>query len=354
MIKMRIFLISILVIFSAISCSPTIKNFDSYQKQFLTKSNFLPSEEAIAGKPPKIAVFNFDENNIETAMQSGLGQFSATNIENIIKKYHLGDLVDRKAVDKLQKEVALSEMKKTGSYKGPQVAEYAVSGSIANAGFSKKYSSGTTYFDPKAGRMISIPPRFSYKGDVAGNITIYELPSMSVVNVVNFSGNKTRTENVQQKGGVNLGGLQIGGEQAVGIDRDDSLVRKAAEDGIDNAVPEIRNALSQKGYILEKRAYKNKSIFKISLGSENGLEMGDKFEISGQFESENSITGKLEVERRVIGDGVVSDKIDPKTSWVIVNDDAIVSKIRVGDSVKMKYKNSMFNYAIKATKSLIE
>lgn len=336
------------------SCAPTIKNFDQYQKQFLSKSQFLPNEESLAGKPAKIVVFALDENENQVATQSGLGVAMANNIENVLTKNRLAQLVDRKAMVKLQKEIALAEMNKTGSYKGPQVADYAISGSISNAGFTSKYSSGSTYFDPKSKSMITIPPRFTYKSDVSGNIKIYELPSMTVAENIDFKGNKARNENVQQKGGLSFGGLQIGGEQAKGIDRDDNLVRKAGEDAIDNMIVDIKNALAQKGYILEKRVFENKTIFKISLGSVNGLAHGDKFEVSGQYESENAISGKIEIERRIIAQGTVTDKIDPKTTWVVIDDNKAIEKIRLGDVVKMKYKKNYFDSVSKLTVSMLE
>lgn len=344
----------LILLLAIISCAPTIKNFDEYQKQFLTKSKFLPSEESIAGKPAKIVVFALDENNNQVATQANLGESMANNIENVLTKYRLAQLVDRKAATKLQKEIALSELNKTGSYKGPQIADYAVSGSISNAGFTKKYSSGSTYFDPKSKTMVTIPPRFNYKSDVAGNIKIYELPSMAVIENIDFKGNKSRTENVQQKGGLSFGGLQIGGEQVQGSDRDDNLVRKAGEDAVSEMVATIRNALGQKGYILEKRIFKNKVIFKISLGSENSVEHGDKFEVSGQYENENPITGKIEIERRVIAKGVVTDLIDPKTSWVVIEDNKKAEQVRLGDVVKMHYKKSYLDSALKITTSLLD
>lgn len=344
----------LILLLAVTSCAPTIKNFDEYQKQFLTKSKFLPSEENLAGKPSKIVVFALDENDNQVASQAGLGNAMANNIENVLTKYRLAQLVDRKAATKLQKEIALSELNKTGSYKGPQVADYAVSGSISNAGFTKKYSSGSTYFDPKSKTMVTLPPRFTYKSDVSGNIKIYELPSMAVLENIDFKGDKTRTENVQQKGGVSFGGLQIGGEQAQGSDRDDTLVRKAGEDAVSEMVVAIRNTLGQKGYILEKRVFKDKTIFKISIGSANGIEHGDKFEVSGQYESENPITGKIEVERRVIGKGVVTDLIDPKTAWVVMEDNKKAEQVRLGDVVKMCYKKSYFDSALKMTTSMLD
>ena len=336
------------------SCAPTIKNFEEYQKQFLSKSSFLPSEENLAGKAPKIAVFDLDENGNQVASQAGLGSAMARNIENILTKNRLAQLVDRKAAEKLQKEITLAELKKTGAYKGPQVADYAVSGAISNAGFTNKYSSGSTYVDPKTRSLITVPPKFTYKSDVSGNIKVYELPSMAVVENIEFAGNKARSENVQQKGGVSFGGLQIGGEQAKGNDRDDNLVRRAGEDAIDNISEDIRNALAQKGYILEKRVYEKKTIFKVSLGSSNGVQHGDKFEISGQYENENAITGKVEVERRIIAQGQVTDKIEEKACWVVVDDAKKVEQIRLGDMVKLKYKKSGFSKALKLAQSFAE
>ncbi len=336
------------------SCAPTIKNFDQYQKQFLSKSQFLPSEENLSGKPSKIVVFALDENANQVATQAGLGAAMANNIENVLTKSRLAQLVDRNAMGKLQKEIALAELNKTGSYKGPQVADYAISGAISNAGFISKYSSGSTYFDPKSKTMVTIPPRFTYKSDVSGNIKIYELPSMAVIDNIDFKGDKSRNENVQQKGGLSLGGLQIGGEQVKGADRDDSLVRKAGEDAVSNMVVDIKNSLAHKGYILEKRVFENKTIFKISLGSAQGIEHGDKFEITGQYESENAITGKIEIERRIIVQGTVTDKIDPKTSWVVLEDSKKNEQVRLGDAVKMKYKKSYLDSVAKMTTSMLD
>lgn len=336
------------------SCAPTIKNFENYQKQFMAKSSFLPTEENLAGKPSKIVVFPLDENDNQVATQAGLGTTIANNIENVLTKNRLAELVDRKAAAKLQKEIQLVEMNKTGSYKGPQVADYAISGSISNAGFTKKYSSGSAYFDPKSQTMVTVPPRFTYKSDVSGNIKIYELPSMAVIQNIDFKGNKVRTENVQQNGGVSLGALQIGGEQVKGTERDDNLVRRAGEDAISNVIVDIKNSLAQKGYILEKRVFDDKTIFKISLGSDNGVVHGDKVELSGQYESENPITGKVEIERRVIGAATVADRIDPKSSWIVIDDKKNINQIRLGDVVKMKYKKSQFDAVLKATQSMIE
>jgi hypothetical protein len=347
---MKIKYLAILLL--AASCSTTIKNLDQYQKQFLAKTEFMPTKENLENKPPKIVVFALDENNNEIATQTQLGNTIANNVENVLAQNRLAELVDRKANNKLQKEIALTEMNKTGAYKGPKVADYAISGTISNAGFSSKYSSGSTFINPKTRQIVSIPPKYTYSSDVSGNLKIYELPSLTVVQTIEFAGKKSRSENVQQNGGLNLGGLQIGGEQAKGINRDDNLVRQAGEDAVSEIAVDIKNALAKKGYILEKRTLDNKTAFKISLGSEDGLKQNDKFEVTGKYEIENAITGESEIESRIIAQGSVSNIIDPKSSWVVVEDTKQAEKIRLGDSLKMKYKKSPFSGVIKITKSL--
>ncbi len=342
----------LIILLIAASCSTTIKNLDQYQKQFLTKTEFMPTKENLENKAAKIVVFALDENDNEVATQSQLGNSIANNLENVLAKNQLAELVDRNANKKLQKEIALSEMKKTGSYKGPKVADYAISGTISNAGFNSKYSSGSTFYNPKTRQLVSIPPRYTYTSDVAGNIKIYELPSLTVVNTIEFSGKKSRSENVQQNGGLNFGAFQIGGEQIKGTARDDSLVRQAGEDAVDNISVEIKNALAKRGYILEKRTLDNKTIFKISLGSLDGIKQDDKFEVSSKYEIENPITEETEIENRIIAQGSVSNIIDPKSSWVVIEDSKQAEKIRLGDSVKMKYKKSPFAGFVKTIKSM--
>lgn len=334
------------------SCTPTIKNFDKYQKQFISKSDFMPDEKKLENKLLKVAVFDFEEGDIETAKNANLGKSVATTLESLLSKYRLAELVDRKAVEKLQKEVQLAEMNKTGSFKGPQVADFAVSGSISNANFTNKYVDGSTYVNPKNGQVISVPPKFVYNSQVSGNVKVYELPSLAVVETIELNGKAIRTENVQQDGGFRLGGIQIGGDQDKGVQRDDGLVREAGADALDEAEHILRNVFAKRGYILEKRTFEGKSIFKINLGSEDGLKHGDKFEMIGQYEVENPISGKSEIERRVIATGVISDKIDPKSSWIILDDKKQESVVRVGDMIKMKYSKSSFKSITKMAKNL--
>jgi hypothetical protein len=343
--------ILILTIFT--SCTPTIKNFDKYQKQFASKSSFMPTEEQLEKKTVKVAVFDFDEKDIELAKQANLGKSLAGELETFLAKNKLAELVDRGISSKLQQEIQLAEMNKTGAYSGPKIVDYAVSGVITNADFNSKYVEGSIYINPKNGNTITVPPKFVYKASVSGNIKVYELPSLDVVNTIELSGLATRSENVQNNGGLSIGGIRIGGENAEGVKRDDGLVRKAVIDAISFADANILNAFAKRGYILEKRTLGKENIFKINLGFEDGIKHGDKFDVVAQYETENAITGKTEVEKKIIANGSISQIIDPKTCWIIISDIKQTSAIRIGDAVKLKYKAQSFKSLDRMAKQLM-
>lgn len=329
-------------LFFICSCSPTIRNFDNYQKQFLPKSSFLPNKESLENKSSKIVVFAFEENDNQVAKQASLGSTIANNVEDIIGKNRLGEIVDRKAANKLQKEIALAEMNKSGVYKGPIIADYAIYGALSNAGFTSEYKSGYVYVDTR-GQLITVPPRYYYSANVAGNLKIYELPSLKVVEAIEFSGKESRSENVKQDGGFSVGAIQIAGRKQEGRERDDNLIRQSGNEAIKNIEVDLKNFFAKKGYILEKRVDGKKSIFKINLGSTDGIKQGDEFDVITQIESQNPFTQESEIERQIIAHGVVSNKIDPQNSWILIDDSENSERIRLGDIVKLKYQESFFS-----------
>ncbi len=322
------------------SCAPKIKNFDSYNKQYLPQSSFLPTKKDLNSNLPKVVVFKFDSNNIETAKQAKLEESLAEYIENLISKNNLANILDRSSTKKLKDEIKLSELNQTGSYKGPQIADYAVSGSVSNASFSKKYKSSGVMYDSNTGALVSVPARYIYESDVEGSLKIYEIPSLKVLKNIKFSGYSTRQENVKSDG-LNIGSISFG-KKDPGLEKDNGLVRKAAGDAIKAVEPFLKQALIKKGYILEKRVHEDKVIFKVSLGSNNGIKHGDNLEIVGKYEIENPITKESEIEKRILAKGKVTNLINPKSCWIVLNKDKEISKIRLGDIVNMMYKQSEF------------
>ncbi len=319
------------------SCSPKI-NLNLYHHELAPKSSFMPSKHIINKSLPKVVIFDFNENDNKVAKDSGIGSTLAIEIQNAISKNGLAKIVDRKIGKKLQKEIALSQAKGSSfSYKGPIIANYAISGEISNADFIKKYSAGSVIYNE--GKLITIPASFKYSASVSGSARIYEIPSMNVVQSFEFSGSAYRAENAQKQGGF----LGIGSTVQNGENFDAGLVRKAAKNSISNLDLPLKNSLSQDGYIIEKRSYKDKVVFKINLGSNDKIKTGDKFEIIGKFEIINPVTEKSEIEERILATGEVSNIVNPEFSWIILDKKEFNNKIRIGDIVDFRYKASLFN-----------
>ena len=115
----------------------------------------------------------------------------------------------------------------------------------------------------------------------------------------------------------------------------------------------VKNFFAKMGYVLEKRSLKDKSIFKINLGSSDGIKQGDKFEIISKYSVNNNLTGATDVEKRIIATGKISDKIDPKTCWIIIDDKNDADLIRLGDTVKFKYEKNWFGQFAKFLSNLM-
>ncbi len=341
---LKIFVLTSSIFFTG--CVPKV-DLKLYNHEVTSKTSFMPSKYLINKTLPKIVVFNFDDNNNEAAKKANLGSTLAVEIESAIAINGLGKIVDRKIGKKLEKEIALSQaMNSEKSYNGPIIANYAVSGKISNADFDKKYSSGTVLYND--GNLVRIPASFKYSANVSGSAKIYQIPSMEVVDNFNFSGSAYRAENVQRTGGF----LGIGGESSKGSNFDAGLMRKAADHAIRNISLLLKNSLSQDGYIMQKRSYKNKVIFKINLGSDDKIKPGDEFEIIGKFEIINPVTEEMEIEERILATGKISNIVNPKFSWIVLDKKELNDKIRIGDIVDFKYQSSLIEKIINGTKNL--
>lgn len=325
------------------SCGAKIRNFDSYQKTLLPSSSFLPSKEDLNQPIPKVVVFPFEEGGNEVAKQANLGNSMATNIEKILGRNKLAIVIDRKIAKKLEKEISLIEASSSVSYEGPKIADYAVSGDISNATFSSSYVAAQTKYNYQTKTYHTIPARYNYYSEVSGNVKIYDLPNFNNIKTIKFSRSASDSENVRSDNSLSFGFISFSGSGSQARQRDDGLVRKAGDVAITKISADIMNHFAKIGYILEKRSLKNKVIFKINLGSKEGVKYKDKLMIYGKYETENPITKESEVETRIIGEAVVSDQINPDNSWIIVRNGDLVDKIRLGDQIKIKYKAQLFD-----------
>ena len=331
-------LVTVVALASLCGCAgTTISNIDAFKPEPLEKASVMPSDESLSGGKSKVVVFEFDEGGNVVAQESHLGLSMAGNIEAVITEKQGTELVDRKAAEKLQQEIALSEMNKGGSYEGPRIADYAISGSITNAGFNKRFNEATQSVNKKTGQVYRTAPSFRYTADFAGTLKVYELPSMKVVKTLSLKDNKSRTEETRSS--------------STYTERDDELVRGAGADAVKAMRIELQNFFAKKGYILDKRAAENTRIFQVSLGTEDGVAQGDTCEVFTYKEFKNNITGKVQYEKVKLCEAKVTNLVANNTAWLAIpNEESL--KIRLGDEVKVRYSKNFMD-AMKSTGSML-
>ncbi len=336
---MTIFL-KILLILIISSCSAKISNFESYNKIYLSKSPFAPSKLELKKNKSKIIIFEFDDKKSDIAKNISLGNIAAKKVESIIAKNKLGDIIDRSNHKKLQKEITLAQINNDFSYQGPNQANYAVTGVITGASFNSKYISEKKIYNEKKKKYSYIPAKFEYRSKVIGKINIIELPSANIVKNISFIGRGYQEEDAASSSAIEFGAIKIGNKISEPKKYNDSIMIEATNQAIHLISEDIMNSFAPIGYIIEKRKYKDKFIFKINLGLNDGMKQNNKVKIFTKNNVKNELTKEVDIERKMIASARISNIINDNSSWIIIDNKENINKIRLGDQVKIYYHKS--------------
>ena len=128
------------------------------------------------------------------------------------------------------------------------------------------------------------------------------------------------------------------------------MIRDAGKDASTALRIPLKNFFARKGYIYEKRVDGGDVILQITLGSKNGAKEGNKVEIYTIKENKNPLTDEVLLEETKIASAVITNKIRPNSSWIMVKDIKKGEKIKMGDFIKIKYSKGLSDYANDAGK----
>jgi hypothetical protein len=335
--------IILLISYTIISCTPTIKNLSQYNKLPMLRSELINKNE-IDKNVASVVVLNVHNKNNNTDKNSNLGKNISTYIENILVSNKLAELQDRNAFEKLEEEILIAEMSTESlTYQGPAKADFAIAGEISEASFNHKFIAAKYGYDNNTSLPYRIPPKHQYTANFSGNIKIYQLPDLKVRDIIPLQAQSVIFEDAleQQSWLVNR---KI--DTSTLKKENDSLVKEAAIKAINKKQHILKNIFSnyRKGYILEKRYNGKNHIFKLSIGKNFSLKHGQKVKIFQATETTNPLTEEKIIEKNQIGTGVISNIINEKTAWIIVKDKNIADKLRLGDFVTVIYSRSLNSY----------
>jgi hypothetical protein len=280
----------------------TIDNLDSFQKVPLESAEVMPTKAELLRARPRVIVFSFDDYEWR-----GGGSITSDKVKKELSDTGV-TLVDRSLPLRLRQEIALSETNKPLGYKGQDIADYAVTGKITQANLTKSYNrdNGKNYTTAQ----ISV------------TIKITQLPSLQTVKIINEDGQQiTEGRPVPEK---------------VLIDALDKVIVKAHT--------HLKNQFAPSGYVLEHRSFDDTHIFKVSLGKASGAIPGQKVIFIKSVPDKNPLTGVVSIDQVKVAEGEVTEQMTDSYSFIIIKDREGMDKIRLGDQVKILYKNSIWDH----------
>jgi hypothetical protein len=118
------------------------------------------------------------------------------------------------------------------------------------------------------------------------------------------------------------------------------MVRAASQNALKDVQADLLNLFAPKGYVLGKREKKGKSIFRISIGSEQGIIPGNKVVFFSERERVHPITKKVGYDKIPLAEGTVSNLVTGGEAWVIPEDEEKSRRIRLGDQIEVIHKKS--------------
>jgi len=259
------------------------------------------------------------------------------------------EIVDRSLAGKLDQEIKMCELQgsgKCGSQMEPSVARYAVKATITNASYAptlipaQRMTGGDTTFAIAAASypgfveryavdgkndQIVINPHFNHVAQVSTAVRVYEVPSLRELKAVTSSGadNQRTADRAPLESQLLLASLKTAVESS-------------------EAKVELLNVFAPRGFVIGRRTNGKKTIFKVSMGSTQGLIPGSTVVIASEQDSVNPITKKASTDLIDVVKGKVSELVLTSEAWVIPDDDEKARKVSLGDQVIVKHEGNLW------------
>ncbi len=316
-------------------CAAAGVSLSDYPKEVeMQPADHLPTEAQLnlQGRA-KVVVFVADDSKLDNARNAQAGNTLTSAIEEMLGA-NGAEVVDRSIAGRLGQELQLAEVKGVGGYEGPSVANFAVKPTIALAEYGSEYVPASSFVD-KQGKTYFTPASWTHKSSVNISLNVYEIPSLRQLKTFNGKGRETKSTNDQ--GGRDLGV---------------SMIRAATQDALKDVQSGFLNQFAPKGYVLGKRQNGSKSLFRISIGSDQGIVPDIPVVIFTEKESIHPITKKVGYDRIPVAEGRVSDLVTAGEAWVVPDDEDKAKRVRMGDQVGVVHKDSVWTKIMRPLKGI--
>lgn len=272
---------------------------------------------------------NTQIDSFQRQISSKVGEYARSAVENTISKVGGTQMFDRKKLDKIMAEQKFqmtvgdpSTAVKLGKMAG---VEYLITGSVDNidakyvekidnnnnvgGGLGAALTIGTALANTQAGWNINVEMTVQLIEVETGQILVSE----------KVTGRE-----------VAGGSSNFNPELAV------TAAKKAMGEAVDDIKPVFSEKFAQKGYIQQLRG--NKAVALINIGSEKGMQPGQKLEVFDFMEITDPMTNATTCTMSVIpAEITVSEQVQPGQSWVAIEGKPeVTARIKVGSIIQRK------------------
>lgn len=292
-------------------------NLAEYAEVSMQNAARMPSE-ADLNKPgrTKVVVFPAEAAGV-TPARAMAERLLAGEIEQLLGNNGI-EVVDRSVDARLAEEIKAIESRGAAVYEGPAVAHFAVKPLTPWA----EQVSRQVVDKRKEGK----PPEYEHSAKVNLSVQVYSLPSLNQIKVL--SGRGETEEKDERPGSPELA---------------ENMMRASIQKAMRDSRVELLNLFAPKGYVTGKREKNGKPIFRISIGSQHGLEPRMPVRFYTEQESINPINNKPTYDRVPLFEGVVSKLVSPGEAWVVPDSADKARQVRLGDPVDVIFKDSAWD-----------
>lgn len=336
-------------------CAGTAINLSDFPEDTtadMEKAARMPSKETLerSRSRARVVVLKVDNADGNSKANRELNDAFGREVEAALVKKGV-EIVDSSLAGRLDQEIKACEMQgkaKCGSNLAPSVAQFAIKPTVTNASYSQstvaeqQMRGGDAQFVMLAssyGDMVTrlavdgvndilvVKPHMLHSAKVSTTVKVYEIPSLRELKAVTGSSG-------EQKQRTALGMAQVESSMLV------NALGAAVPTPDDMA--EVANLFAPKGFVTGRRTGPKKPIFRVSVGTGQGVREGMKVMIANERENENPITGAKTIDLVDVVHGYVSSIVTEDEAWVIPDDEEKAKKVALGDRVVIKHDVNAF------------
>lgn len=320
---------SIAVIFSCSACTHyQIEGDPSDQRTWFPvavgHTENMPSRSQILGERDNVVVL---KTRIEGRVyhRHKLEKLIANSVEKAVSDAG-ANLLDREISERVKKEVLQAEKEGIVNLKTNDVADFIFQPVLHDVILYKHYTKGSVT-KHKDGSVTRREGHCRFDARVNGYVYVYEVPSLQVKKVIRMYG---RAE---------VDGLIRGRSCSFSSAEKKQWLSQAAETFSYGYNAQLKSVFNNTGYVADVRRNADGTvIIKTTLGKRLGAKTKYKVNIYQLRLEKNLITEELEEQKRFIAAGVVSDKLDDKYSWIIIDKDhSQLVHLALGDAVELSF-----------------